>query len=34
MEHRHVQRVPNAVPVETADLKEPPEVSRRYDQTE
>jgi len=34
VQDRHVQRVPNAVPVEAAGLEEPPEVSRSDDQTE
>jgi hypothetical protein len=34
MQDRHVQRVPNAVPVEAAGLEELPEVSCSDDQTE
>jgi len=34
MEHRHVQRVPDALPVETSRLKEAPEIPRYDDKTE
>jgi hypothetical protein len=34
VEHRHVQRVPDALPVEASRLEEPPEIPRRDDKTE